>query len=112
VKIHAWHASGSRFRRFNPRRSAMGGIIWFTEDLDQILRGEIGGLEGSKYVYEVTLDVDRAAGWDEYEKLALAQVRSMGFDGIHLDEHWVMFDPARIAILKVHKLADLRRKLT
>lgn len=84
--------------------------MWFTENLGQVVRGEIEGVQGYRFVYEVLLDVKRPAGWKEYDQLMLDQITSMGFDSIHLDSNWVVFDPDRIQILKVHKIEDLQRK--
>jgi hypothetical protein len=95
--ITAYHGSDAPIRRFDPIYSAQG-VLWFSEDKDKILRGESGAVS-AKYLIEVLLRVDKTAGWDEYDRYSLAELESLGYDSIHLDDDWVIFDPARIKIV-------------
>jgi hypothetical protein len=36
------------------------------------------------------------AGWDEYEKYGVGQLIEMGFDGIKLNDDYVVFEPNQI----------------
>jgi hypothetical protein len=96
-KIRAYHGSTVPISKFDRRFSAQG-VFWFSEDMDKILRGESGAVS-SKYLMEVILTVRKTAGWDEYEKLVLAQIKAMGYDSIKLDDNWVIFDPKNIKII-------------
>lgn len=101
-KIKAYHGSSSSIAKFDRDFSAQG-VFWFTEDKDKILRGE-SGASSTKYIIEVMLTVSKTAGWDEYDKLALAQIKSEGFDSIQLDDDWVIFDNKNIKILNIEKI--------
>ena len=99
--VIAYHGSSGPISKFS-RDFGAQGVMWFTEDKDKILRGESGALS-SKYIMKVELAVGRAAGWDEYEPLSLRQIEEMGFDSIHLDDDWVVFDPKRVNIIDVER---------
>ena len=98
-RIRAYHGSNSPITRFNRTFSAQG-VFWFSEDKDKILRGESGAVS-SKYLIEAILTVTKTAGWEEYERLGLGQIRGEGFDSIKLDDDWVIFDNKNIKIIKV-----------
>lgn len=95
--ITAYHGSDVPIRRFDPRYSAQG-VFWFSEDKDKILRGESGAVS-AKYLIKARLRVDKTAGWDAYDRYSLDELESLGYDSIHLDDDWVIFDPARIKIV-------------
>ena len=100
-KIKAYHGSNKRFQKFN-KEYAPQGIFWFSENKDKILKGKSGALS-SKYLYTVELTVTKTAGWDEYDKLFLAQIQQEGYDSIKLDDDWVMFDAKNIKILNIEE---------
>jgi len=86
----------------------MGGIFWFSEDKDVILRGESGA--GSlNYLMKVVLRVQKTAGWKEYDRYLLDQLTQLGYDSVHLDDNWIMFDPNRIKVLEIVDLKRPRR---
>ena len=95
--IVAHHGSSVPIRRFSPKYSAQG-VFWFSEDKDKILRGESGAVS-AKYLIKVHLRVNKTAGWDEYDRYSLDELENLGYDSIHLDDDWVIFDPARIKIV-------------
>ncbi len=98
-KIIAYHGSNIPIKKFNSKFSAQG-VFWFSTDKDKILRGE-SGANSSKYIMTVELTINKVAGWDEYEPLGLGQIEDMGFDSIHLDNDWVIFDSKNIKVLGV-----------
>lgn len=100
--VTAYHGSKVPIENFSRDYGAQG-VIWFSEDKDIILRGESGAVS-SKYIMKVELTVDKTAGWDEYDKLYLQQIEDEGFDSLHLDENWVMFDPKRIKVVGVEEI--------
>jgi hypothetical protein len=95
--ITAYHGSDAPIRRFDPSYSAQG-VFWFSEDKDKILGGESGAVS-AKHLIKVLLRVDKTAGWDEYDRYSLAELENLGYDSIHLDDDWVIFDPSRIRIV-------------
>ena len=101
-KIKAYHGSNSPIAKFDRNFSAQG-VFWFSEDKESILKGD-SGATSLNYLIEVMLTVSNPAGWEEYEKLALGQIKSQGFDSIHLDDDWVIFNNKNIKILNVIKL--------
>lgn len=94
-----YHGTISRFNKFDVRKTAQG-IFWFTEDKDALLRGEVG-IDKPKYIITATLNIENPAGWKEYDKLMLQQIHDRGFDSIHLDDNWVVFDSEDINILSI-----------
>ena len=103
--ITAYHGSDVPIRRFDPIYSAQG-VFWFSEDKGKILRGESGAVS-AKHLIKTLLRVDKTAGWDEYDRYSLAELENLGYDSIHLDDDWVVFDPDRIKI--VDTSAKVRR---
>ncbi len=97
-----YHGSDHYFNKFDVRRSAQG-VFWFSEDKEDILSGK-AGIGIPKYLYTVNLNVRNPAGWDEYQKLFLQQIKNMGFDSIKLDNNWVVFDSDNIKIIKKEKV--------
>ena len=85
--------------RFNYDFAAMG-VFWFSEDRDKIARGE-SGAASNKYINTVNLHVNKVAGWEEYDKLMLAQIQAEGYDSIKLGDDWVIFDPEQIEVIGV-----------
>jgi len=93
-------------RRFDPSYSAQG-VFWFSEDKDKILRGESGAVS-AKHLIEVHLRVNKTAGWNEYDRYSLAELENLGYDSLHLDDDWVIFDPAQITIVGTNSKARRR----
>jgi hypothetical protein len=80
--IKVYHGTNDNFRVFNPRKGAQG-VIWVTDDIDAIKNGTSGAV-GTKNIMERYLTGTNFAGWEEYDKLMLDQIESMGYDGIKL----------------------------
>jgi hypothetical protein len=104
--VTAYHGSDVPIRRFDPSYSAQG-VFWFSEDKDKILRGESGAVS-AKHLIEVHLRVNKTAGWNAYDRYSLAELENLGYDSIHLDDDWVIFDPARITIVGTNSKARRR----
>lgn len=96
-----YHGTPVLFNRFSLKDTAQG-VLWFSEDRDKIVRGE-SGANSSKYLVTAQINVNKTAEWDEYDKYMLAQLKQMGYDSIHLDNDWVIFDPKDARILKVEE---------
>jgi len=89
-----YHGTTKKISKFNRKYSAQG-VFWFTSDKEKIIAGESGAANTSEII-PVFLSVKNLAGWDEYQKLGLGQIRERGFDGIKLDDDYVIFEPTQI----------------
>lgn len=93
-----YHGSNNKFSNFN-FKEATQGVVWFTDNIDTIKKGEHGGM-GNKYIMTRYITINKPAGWDEYEKYSLWEIQNMGFDGIILPDGdettYVVFSPKSI----------------
>ena len=94
-----YHGTKERFDRFNSKFSAQG-VFWFSSDEDKIKGGE-SGAASSKVILRCFLKGNKIAGWSEYEKYGLGQIREMGFDIIKLDDDYVVYDNKQIKIVNL-----------
>lgn len=94
-----YHGTNQKFSRFNPKLTAQG-IIWFTDSIDSIKKGEHGG-NGSQIIMTRYITINNPAGWDEYEKLTLGQLIGRGYDGVILPQgdktDYFVFDTKNIS---------------
>jgi hypothetical protein len=79
-----YHGTNQQFDRFDFNKTAQG-IIWFTDSIDSIQKGEHGG-QGNKFIMTRYITINNPAGWEEYEKYGLGQLESMGYDGVILPQ--------------------------
>lgn len=84
-----YHGTNKKFRKFNTRKSTQG-IIWFSTDRDKIERGDAGA-SGRDVILKLFASIQRPAGWKEYERLLLAQIRQE-YDGAILRDGGGGFD--------------------
>jgi hypothetical protein len=107
--LTVYHGTGKSFRRFNLKKTTQG-IIWFTSNKNNILSGDVGA-ESSGYVLTCEVTIHKPAGWKEYDKYALYELESMGYDGAILTESdgfdCFVFDPGQVKILKTEKVSNL-----
>jgi len=93
-----YHGTNNEFDKFDLNRATQG-IIWFTDSIDSIKNQEHGGL-GNKYIMTRYITINNPAGWDEYHKYGLGQIKSMGYDGIILPDeginNFIVFSPKQI----------------
>jgi len=105
-KMIVYHGTGKRFKRFDLKRTTQG-IIWFTSNRDKILSGEAGA-ESRGYILTCEVTINNPAGWGEYDKYALYQLESMGYDGVILTDDdgfdCFVFNPNQVKILSVEKI--------
>ena len=90
-----YHGTSKNFKMFNPKMATMGGIFWFSSDKDKIKKGE-SGANGYTKIMEVYLSAKNLAGWTEYEPYGLGEIERMGFDGIKLDDDYIIFNNNQI----------------
>jgi hypothetical protein len=95
-----YHGTNEKFGKFSLNRATQG-IIWFTDSIDSITKGEHGGI-GSKIIMTRYITINKPAGWDEYEKYGLGQLRNMGYDGVILPQgdknDFIIFDTKNIKV--------------
>ena len=89
-----YHGTSKAFSTFKSKFSAQG-VFWFTSDKDKILAGEAGAASRDAII-PVFLSAKKLAGWNEYEKLGLGQIEGMGYDGVKLDDDYIIFNPTQI----------------
>lgn len=102
-----YHGTDAKFNKFSLKKSTMG-IIWFTSDKQKIIDQEVGA-QGKGYIITAKVTINKPAGWDEHEKYMLAQLISMGYDGVILPDpdgsfNCFVFSPSQIKITKVEKV--------
>jgi len=98
----AYHGSAVPIKKFD-RKFGAQGVVWFSIDRDNILRGE-SGAQSVKYIMTVELTVNNPAGWDEYDKYFLQQLEESGYDSVELDENWIIFDPENVKWISTEKV--------
>lgn len=101
-----WHISNEKFRKFNPDLSAQG-IIWFAKDRQDLLQDLHGASINSKkpiYLYECKIVANKTAGWEEYDKYGIGELRSMGYDTVELDGDVAVIDEKKISIINIERI--------
>ena len=98
----AYHGSAVPIKKFD-RKFGAQGVVWFSIDRDNILRGE-SGAQSVKYIMTVELTVNNPAGWDEYDEYFLQQLEESGYDSVELDENWIIFDPENVKWISTEKV--------
>lgn len=89
-----YHGSNKEISKFDSKHSAQG-VFWFSSNKNKIESGESGAV-GTSVIIPVYLSIKKLAGWTEYEKLGLGQIEEQGFDGIKLDDDYIVFNPNQI----------------
>jgi hypothetical protein len=102
TKLIVYHGSNASIKKFDRNFSAQG-VFWFSEDKDKIISGKSGAVS-TKYLITVEITVNKTAGWKEYDKYFLQELRQQGYDSIKLDDNWVVFDSKNIKVVNVEKL--------
>jgi hypothetical protein len=95
--LKVYHGTNAHFNQFDLDYCAMG-IIWFSSNKDTILSGESGAC-GTSFIKEAYLFIKNPAGWNEYEKYSLGELQQKGYDGIILDDDYVVFNPSQIKVV-------------
>lgn len=80
VIVH--HGTGTKFKKFNLKKATQG-IIWFTSNKSSIEAGE-SGAQGRSHIMDLYASIKNPAGWAEYEKYGLGQLRGLNYDGVIL----------------------------
>ena len=107
------HETNVNFKKVNPKKTTMG-IFWFTTDRGSIDRGETGAA-GHGMVKDFYVSMKNPAGWEEYEKLLLVQLKSQGYDGALLPKgdgtyDGFVFDNSQIWWVTPKKTSSLNKQ--
>ena len=94
-----FHGSEKPIYRFDPNKT-QDGSLWFSSDRGGIERGE-SGAASSKFITPVYLVAKRLAGWKQYETMMTDQLIQAGYDGIKLDNDYVVFSQDQVIHAKV-----------
>ena len=89
-----YHGTDKAFTEFDSDKT-MDGLFWFTSDRNAIDQGEVGAA-GRGEVIEAYLKAENLAGWEQYEKLGMGQIMERGYDGVKLDDTYIVFEPNQI----------------
>ena len=94
-----YHGTNQKFSKFN-FKNATQGIVWFTDSPESIEKGEHGGA-GNNIIMTRYITINKPAGWAEYEKYGLGQLRGLGYDGVILPQDnktdYFVFSPKSIS---------------
>jgi hypothetical protein len=89
-----YHGTAKAFDAFDQDKT-MDGVFWFTSDKSSLERGE-SGAAGVGEIMPVYLSAKKLAGWDEYDRYSIDELIQEGYDGIKLDNDYVIFNPTQI----------------
>jgi len=94
-----YHGTDKEFTSFDPEKS-IGGQNWFTSDKSAIEAGEVGA-QGKGIIMETYLNIEKPAGWAEYDKFTIDELLGRGYDGLILPESdgtatYVTYSPEQI----------------
>lgn len=85
-----YHGTDKNFRAFNPKKTTQG-VTWFTSNKSAIEAGDVGAA-GSGRILDLYASIKNPAGWAEYEKFSLGELKSRGYDGAILPNRDGTFD--------------------
>ena len=103
-----YHISNELFDSFDPAQTAQG-ILWFAEDRESLVStGQGAGLYPNKpvYLYTCRVSISNPAGWDEYERYGIGELKGLGFDSVELDDSLIVFEGGDVEILDVEVLGE------
>ena len=95
--VRAYHGTSKLFKKFDVEYAPQG-VFWFTTDIEEIKDGRAGAVS-TKYILVVDLTIKEHAGWEEYERDFLEQIKANGYNSIFLDNNIVMFETKDINIV-------------
>jgi hypothetical protein len=77
-----YHGTNDTFTKVNFKKGAQG-LFWFTSDKSSIQSGEAGA-QGASKIMPLFAQIKNPAGWAEYDKFSVDELRARGFDGVIL----------------------------
>jgi 2'-5' RNA ligase/GNAT superfamily N-acetyltransferase/predicted GIY-YIG superfamily endonuclease len=99
--IICYHGTSQPFSRINMGKGSQG-VFWVTSDRSKIERGGAGA-SSNKHILGMYVNIKKPAGWDEYERLSLGELKR-DYDGVILPEgdHFdaIVFKPNQVRMVK------------
>ena len=92
--LRVYHGTDATFYAFDKNKTS-DSLFWFTSDRNKIASGESGAAGRSK-IAPFYLSAKKLAGWEEYDKYSIDELIQQGYDGIKLDDDYVVFSPEQI----------------
>ena len=105
-----WHISNEKFSRFDTYKTAQG-IIWFARDVESLQKDLHGASINNRkpvYLYKCDVRTNKTAGWDDYEKYGIGQLRDMGYDSAELSGDVAVFSARSVRILEVREVGGMK----
>ena len=101
--IVCYHGTYVKFSKFNPKKAAHGGLLWFSTDKAHVESGAAGAA-GHSIIMPLYVKLISPANWGQYDRLGLYEFKSHGIDGALLpDEHYFdgfVFEPTQLKSVK------------
>ena len=82
--LKAFHGTGESFTKVDFKKGSQG-LFWFASDAASITNGESGAGRTSK-IMPLLIKLKNPAGWSEYDKMGIGELRRAGYDGAILRE--------------------------
>lgn len=79
-----YHGTSKRFSKISMRKGAQG-LFWMTSDREAIERGEVGAA-GKGVIMPLYAKITKPAGWDEYDRYGIGELKRDGYDGLILPD--------------------------
>lgn len=79
-----YHGTGKKFTKFSKAKSTQG-IFWVTSDRAAIESGKVGA-QARGQILDLYASIKNPAGWDEYHKYGLGELKREGYDGAVLPD--------------------------
>ncbi len=103
-----YHSTGVNFNRFSLKKSTQG-LLWFIDNKQAVLDNTTGA-GNNNYLLTCKIKINNPAGWDEYDKLDVREMKEKGFDGIILKEDesntYVVWETKQVKIVKREQLHE------
>lgn len=88
--VVVYHGTNERFTTVKMNKGAMN-IFWFSSNPQKIASGNAGAA-GNKIIMDLYIKLENPAGWKEYNKYGLSELKFLGYDGALLPDGEGGFD--------------------
>jgi GNAT superfamily N-acetyltransferase len=78
------HGTKEPFTKVDLNKSTLG-MFWTTSDIEGLKAGEVGA-NSTQTILDCYISLKNPAGWDEYKKKSIAELKHEGYDGLLLPE--------------------------
>ncbi|WP_455233387.1 ADP-ribosyltransferase-containing protein [Geopseudomonas aromaticivorans] len=106
LPLRVYHGSSEAIAAFDHTRTN-DGLLWFSVSREKVEAGE-SGATSSAVITEAYLQMRNPAGWEEYERYTTDQLIQLGYDGIILDDDYVVFEGAQVWVVPADGPAPAR----